>query len=314
MPGNNAISPQTINHFIGARNIVDRVKNALDAMWNVGNGAVFPHTLLLGPAGVGKTEMANIIAREMGVPLIETLGNAIVLQSDLNALLLQAEGGCLFIDEAHTLFSDHQVTLLKVLQEGRIFLDSSDPSTKTFLDLKPFCLLAATTDEWALSRPMVDRFRLILRFDYYSTEEMTLLVSRRAKAMNWELADGVAEVIASRSKGTPRIGIRLLENCVRTAQAQSETVITPAILSRTCNLEQLDSRGLDAIEQKYLRLLGEAGGTVRVNVIASCLGLPRQTLERAIEPFLIRERLIEKSESGRVLTALGARHLEQSTS
>jgi len=306
-----AIAPQTIDHFIGARNIVERVKVALEAMWNVG-GSVFPHTLLLGPPGMGKTEMSNIIAREMGVPMVEALGQTIDTPEKMNSMLLQAEGGCLFVDEIHSLPGDVQVGLLKVLQEGRLFLPcSSRQGTKaTFLDLKPFCLLAATTDEWALSRPLVDRFRMILRFDYYSIEEMTLLVSRRASALTWELAAGVAESIASRSKGTPRIGIRLLENCIRTAQAQAESVITDGILNRTCDLEQLDTRGLDAIEQKYLRLLADAGGILRVNVLSSCLGLPRQTLEKAIEPYLIRERLIEKTEAGRCVTEIGRRHLD----
>jgi Holliday junction DNA helicase RuvB len=176
--------------------------------------------------------------------------------------------------------------------------------------LKPFCLLAATTDEWALTRPLIDRFRLILRFDFYSIDDLTTLIDRRARSAAIAIEPGVAEMIAARAKGTPRIGLRLLDACVRTMQAEAGNTVSAAVFERTCQLEQIDALGLDLVEQKYLRLLKSAAdGTLRVNVIASCLGLPRATLERAVEPFLIRERLIEKLDAGRCLTDRGWSHL-----
>jgi len=303
-------SPQCIDHFIGAKPIVDRVKVALEAAWNVGNGCMFPHSLMVGPPGLGKTELSRIVANEMGVELVEALGQTIRSTAELNGVLLQAEGGCLLLDESHSLPADIQIALLKVLQEGTIFLRNalSGGNVKT-MQLKPFCLIAATTDEWAMTRPLIDRFRLILRFDFYSVAEMTLLITRRARAADIALDDGVAELIAQRAKGTPRIALRLLDSCVRTMQAEASGTVSTAIFERTCLLEQIDGLGLDAVEQKYLTLLKDAGGRLRVNVIASCLGLPRATLERSIEPFLIRERLIEKSEAGRCLTDQGWRHL-----
>ena len=304
------LGPQIIDHFVGAKPIVDRVKVALEAAWNIGNGCVFPHSLLVGPGGLGKTELARIISREMGVELFEILGKSVHTTADLNAALLQAEGGCLLIDEAHSLSNDMQVSLLKVLQEGMIFLRAArNAGAVATMSLKPFCLLAATTDEWALTRPLVDRFRLILRLDFYTTDEMAQLITRRARSSGVALEDGVASCIAQRSKGTPRIGIRLLESCVRTMQAENGNAISVAVFERTCQLDQIDSLGLDPVEQRYLQLLNDAGGILRVNVIASCLGLPRATLERAIEPYLIRERLIEKAESGRCLTLRGTEHL-----
>ena len=304
-------APQTIEHFVGARQIKERVKVALEATWNQGNGCVFPHTLALGPPGIGKTEMSKLIARESGCELVEVLGQSIYSMGDLNAALMQAEGGCLLIDECHGMNASIQVALLKVLQEGMIFLPSRNGGKVQAISLKPFCLIAATTDEWALTRPLVDRFRLILRFEHYSVEDMTTLVSRRARSAGVALEDGVAEQIAQRSKGTPRLGIRLLDSCIRTMQAEATGTVSTETFARTCLLEEIDCIGLDAVEQKYLGLLRDAGGKLRLNVIASSLGLPRATIERSIEPFLIRAQLIEKDDGGRGLTDYGWRHVRQ---
>jgi holliday junction DNA helicase RuvB len=303
-------APQTIEHFVGAQEIKDRVKVALEATWNVGNGCVFPHTLALGAGGLGKTEISRIIAREMGVELVEVLGQSIRSNAELNAVLLQAEGGVCLIDEAHSLNDDVQVSLLKVLQEGMLFIGSRGGRIQT-IQLKPFALIAATTDEWALTRPLVDRFRLILRFHHYSVEDMTLLVSRRARSAGVSLEEGVAEMIAQRSKGTPRLGIRLLDSCIRTMQAEASGTVSRSTFERTCRLEQIDGLGLDAVEQKYLHLLAQAKGTLRLNVLASSLGLPRATVERSIEPFLIRAQLIHKDDAGRSLTGRGWEHVAE---
>ena len=189
-----------------------------------------------------------------------------------------------------------------------MFLGGRNGGRVQAMALKPFCLIAATTDEWALTRPLVDRFRLILRFEHYSVEELTTLVARRARSIGAELDDGVALWIAERSKGTPRLGIRLLESCVRTMQAEAKSKVSAETFERTCELEQLDGLGLDAVEQQYLHLLKDAQG-MRLNVIASLLGLPRATVERSIEPFLIRAKLIQKDESGRSLTEKGWKHV-----
>lgn len=306
---NMSASPQTIDHFVGAEQIKSRVRVALEATWNQGNGCVFPHTLALGAGGLGKTEISRIIAKEMGVELVETLGQTIGSTAELNSVLLQAEGGCLLIDEAASINGDVQIALLKALQEGMIFLPGRNGGRSQSLMLKPFCLIAATTDEWALARPLVDRFRLILRFEHYSTEDMTTLVARRARSAGVTLDDGVAQSIAKRSKGVPRIGIRLLDSCIRTMQAEATGTISAKTFERTCELEQLDTIGLDIIEQRYLHLLHESQGTLRLNVIASSLGLPRATVERSIEPFLIRAGLIQKDDAGRSLTEQGWQHV-----
>lgn len=303
-------APQTIDHFVGAQHIKDRVRVALEAVWNQGEGLVFPHTLALGGGGLGKTEISRIIAREMGVELTEVLGQSLRSAAELNASLLQAEGGCLLIDEAHSISPDIQVSLLEVLQEGMIFLPGRSGGRVQTMSLKPFCLIAATTDEFALTRPLMDRFRLILRFEHYSVEDMTMLISRRARAAGIALCEGIAEMIAARSKGTPRVGIRLLEACARTMHAEAASDVSVKIFARTCELEQLDPLGLDIIEQRYLHLLSGSRDPVRLNVIASSLGLPRPTIERVIEPTLIRLGLIEKDFAGRLLSARGREHLD----
>lgn len=303
--------PQTIDHFVGARHIKERVRVALEATWNQGNGCVFPHTLALGPGGLGKTEISRIIAREMGVELVETLGQSLRSTGELNAALMQAEGGCLLIDEAHSLTADIQVALLKVLQEGMIFLPQRSSGRVQTLTLKPFCLIAATTDEWALTRPLVDRFRLLLRFEHYGIDDLTTLVEQRARSMGINLDGAVANLIATRSKGVPRLAIRLLDACIRTMQAEASERITADTFHRTCALEQIDALGLDVLEQRYLRLLRENDDCLRLNVIASSLGLPRATVERSIEPFLIRSTLITKDDAGRRLTSAGLEHVRR---
>lgn len=302
-------APQTIDHFVGARHIKERVRVALEATWNQGNGCVFPHTLALGPGGLGKTEIGRIIAREMGVELVETLGQSLRSTGELNAALLQAEGGCLLIDEAHSLSADIQVSLLKVLQEGMIFLPSRNGGRVQTMSLRPFCLIAATTDEWALTRPLVDRFRLLLRFEHYDIDDLTTLVEQRARSMGIKLDGAVGNLIAARSKGVPRLAIRLLDACVRTMQAEATDSVSARTFERTCDLEQIDALGLDALEQRYLELLHHNDGCLRLNVIASSLGLPRATVERSIEPFLIRANLITKDDGGRRLTPSGLAHV-----
>jgi Holliday junction DNA helicase RuvB len=307
-------TPQTLNHFIGNKNAVERVRIALDAMFNGGDGAVFPHCLMLGARGTGKTLLAAIVAAEVGLPdrFTQMLGQAVDSHAMLNGMLLEADGGgILFIDEIHSLCSSAQLSLLKALDERKIYLtngtDSNSPPHE--ITLGKFTLLAATTEEYGLLPPLLDRFKLILRFDFYSTDDLAQIVGQRARALGWLVDDGVVAQIAKRGKNIPRLGLRLLESCWRTARAENSDRITAAHLHRTVELEQLDSLGLDSAEQAYLKLLKQNDGTARLNVIASRLGLPTRTVE-GLEQFLLRANLIDKSDMGmRVLTPNGRLHL-----
>jgi len=169
-------------------------------------------------------------------------------------------------------------------------------------------LIGATTDEHLLTRSMRERFRINLRLTHYSEEETFLLIQQRAKRLRWTIEDIAVRQLASKSRGTPRLAIRLLESAKRQASADQTDLITAAHVAAMCRTEQIDSLGLDAVEQRYLNLLREGEGAVRLNVLATQLGLPRKSIEM-LESDFIRLGLVAKTEKGRMLTAKGVEHL-----
>jgi Holliday junction DNA helicase RuvB len=172
-------------------------------------------------------------------------------------------------------------------------------------------LIGATTDEHHLSRSCRERFRIHIRLTHYSDEEMFLLIRQRAKRLGWLIEDDAVRLLAGKSRGTPRLAVRFLESAKRQASSEETDNITVAHVHRMCEIEQIDSLGLDAVEQRYLRILREAEGAVRLNVIATTMGLPRQSIEM-FEADFIRLGLITKTEKGRMLTARGIEHLAAS--
>ena len=214
-----------------------------------------------------------------------------------------------FIDEIHLLESNFQHTLLIAIDEKKIFLPNNNGGAPQAISLSNFTLIGATTDEHRLIRPLVDRFKLLLRFDYYSVENLAEIVRTRAKGLGWQLQTDVPIPIAKRSKGVPRLAIRLLQSCWRVCRAGGDHTITRQHLERACVLEQIDEFGLDATEQSYLRLLVDQ--PLRLNMLASMLGLPAKTVSSVTESFLIRSGLITKDKNGlRMLTAKGMEHVE----
>ena len=307
----NAVRPTSISHIVGQRSVVDQVTVALDAAQQ--DARRFDHALLVGPPGCGKTSIAHVIAEEMAAPVIEVLGQSISNVGDLNALLLSAkeDGTVIFIDEAAELDKSLQVTLYLALDQRKIVVNGRQKgSSPISIPLGDFTLLAATTDEYDLLQPLRDRMRLLLRFQFYSPEELTTLLQIRSAALGWDVEREVMPEIALRSRGTPRLGLRLLQACHRVCRAQGEDTIRLEHLHRACSLEQLDKYGCGPTEQEYLRLL--ADGPMRLNVIASSLGLPARTVSQVTEPFLIRAGLITKDDqSRRQLTALGHEHVSK---
>ena len=177
------------------------------------------------------------------------------------------------------------------------------------IKLRRFSFIGATTDEHTLIRPLTERFRLLLRFSYYSVAELSEIVRTRAKCLGWAIEEGVPHSIGERSKGIPRLAIRLLQSCWRVCRAAGEEIMTRRHLERACTLEQIDPVGLDATEQTYLRLLSE--GPLRLNMLATMLGLPAKTLSSVTESFLVRAGLITKDKHGlRLLTAKGMEHVQ----
>jgi Holliday junction DNA helicase RuvB len=181
------------------------------------------------------------------------------------------------------------------------------------LPIADFTLLLSTTDEFCLLQPLRDRMRLLLRFEFYSEDELTTVLRHRAKCLHWEVEDQVLPLIAKRSRGTPRLALRLLQACYRVCRSQGETYISQNHLQRACDLEQIDELGLGPIEQRYIGILKD--GPNRLNVISSMLGLPARTIAHVTEPFLIRAGLVIKDDQGRrQLTSAGYQHLSKSRS
>jgi Holliday junction DNA helicase RuvB len=176
------------------------------------------------------------------------------------------------------------------------------------IPLADFTVLLSTTDEFSVLQPLRDRMKLLLRFDFYPPDDLTTLLHQRHQALCWQVEEAVLPLIAQRSRGTPRLALRLLQSCRRVCRAEGQATITLAHLERACLLEGIDALGLGPTEQQYLRIL--ADGDSRLNVIASRLGLPARTVSHVVEPFLLRAGLVVKDDqSRRQLTALGRDHL-----
>jgi Holliday junction DNA helicase RuvB len=228
----------------------------------------------------------------------------------LNAVLLAAKDkDVIHIDEAHELEKRLQTALYLAVDRQKILVRGSGKSGVPLgIPIADFTLLLSTTDEYCLLQPLRDRMRLVLRFDFYSVEELVTLLRHRSRALAWATADDVLPAIAQRSRGTPRLALRLLESSRRVARSKGESAIELSHLERACVLEQLDDLGLGPTEQTYLRLLSD--GAARLNVLASVLGLPTRTVSQVTEPFLIRAGLIAKDDQGRrQLTVKGREHL-----
>lgn len=303
----NQARPTSIRHIIGQQAVVEQVTVALDAAQQ--DGRKFYHSLLVGPPGAGKTALAQIIAQEMATDFIEVLGQSITSTADLNALLLQAtDKAVVFVDEAHELPKSIQTALYLALDQRRVLLQGSRKgSTPVAIPLQDFTLLLASTDEYQLLQPLRDRMRLVLRFQFYEPDDLDRIARMRAAALGWEIEPEAFPQIAQRSRGTPRLALRLLQAAHRVARAEAAEVVTVLHLERACSLEQIDALGLGPTEQQYLRILLE--GPTRLNVLASRLGLPSRTVAEVTEPFLIRAGLVVKDDQGRrQLTAQGREH------
>jgi len=303
----NEARPQSVSHLIGQPGVKEQIIVALDSAQQ--DNRKFDHATLVGFAGGGKTTTAQIIAAEMGTEFLDILGQSLKGVADLNALLLQAtDRAIVFIDEAHELDKSLQTALYLALDQRRVLLQGSRKgSTPVAIPLKDFTLLLATTDEYQLLQPLRDRMRLTLRFQFYAPKDLEKIVRMRAASLGWEVEPDVFPQIAQRSRGTPRLALRLLQAVRRVARAEAGEVITVAHLERACSLEDIDHLGLGPTEQQYLNILLE--GPTRLNMLASRLGLPSKTVAEVTEPFLIRAGLVVKDEQGRrQMSAEGRKH------
>ena len=298
----------TINHWTGQQEAINRFRVALEASWN--DGRRLPHMLLVGGPGLGKTELAHLAAREMGVTLHERLAQVVSSMAAMNGLLLQsADKEIVFLDEIHELPPNVQTVLYRAMEGSQISLQSRDNHTMS-MPLKDFTIIGATTDEFRLLSPLRDRFKIVLPFVQYDADSLATITVQRAHLLGIALDEQIGREIALRSKGTPRLAIRLLESCHRYARAKGDDRITLGHFHETLALDGLDSLGLGPDEQRYLRFIAERNGEpVRLFTVASALGIHQRTIQSVIEPFLVKSGLVERQAQGRVITEAGLRHL-----
>jgi Holliday junction DNA helicase RuvB len=299
------VQPSSFAHVIGQGHVTAALKIAVEASFQ--EKKRLDELLLCGPPGLGKSALVSgVLASELAVSCIEVLAQSITNAAELNSVLLSATDGILFLDEIHLLHPVQQHALLQVLDKRRIFLNGG--RSVQSIPVSDFTLVGATTDPDGLIQPLLDRFRLILHLDYYSEDDLAEIVRQRCRALGWNFEPSLLAEIAKRGRGTPRIALRLLLSARRVQVSEGAKVITVDHLRRGCEVERVSDLGLDNVQQKYLHLLG--GGPLRLNVLASMLGVSTKVLTKTVEPYLLRSGMVVKTDAGlRNLTEIGQDHL-----
>ena len=307
-----SLRPQSLDDFVGQAAARANLKVFIEAAG--GRGEALDHVLFVGPPGLGKTTLAQIMAKELGVNFRSTSGPVIAKAGDLAALLTNLEeNDVLFIDEIHRLNPAVEEILYPAMEDFQLDLIIGEgPAARSVkIDLAKFTLVAATTRLGLLTTPLRDRFGIPVRLNFYTVEELEFIVKRWARIMGLAMAgDGAAE-IAKRARGTPRIAGRLLRRVRDFADVAKAGEVTRQIADEALTRLEVDQAGLDALDRRYLGqiALNYGGGPVGVDTIAAALSEPRDAIEDIIEPYLIQKGLIQRTPRGRVLTANAWRHL-----
>jgi holliday junction DNA helicase RuvB len=307
-----ALRPKSLDEFVGQKAARENLRIFIEAA--KGRGEALDHVLFFGPPGLGKTTLAQIVAKEMGVGFRATSGPVIAKSGDLAALLTNLEeGDVLFVDEIHRLAPAVEEILYPAMEDRALDLMIGEgPSARSVrIDLPAFTLVGATTRQGLLTTPLRDRFGIPVRLQFYSVDELESVVTRAAGLLGLAIAPDGAREVARRARGTPRIAGRLLRRVRDFANVAGAAVVDAHIADAALNRLEVDAIGLDAMDRRYLMMIADIykGGPVGVETLAAGLSEPRDTVEEVIEPYLIQLGLIARTARGRCLNASGWKHL-----
>jgi Holliday junction DNA helicase RuvB len=307
-----ALRPKTLDEFVGQKAARENLRVFIQAAKS--RGDALDHVLFFGPPGLGKTTLAQIIARELGVGFRATSGPVIAKSGDLAALLTNLEDGdVLFIDEIHRLNPAVEEVLYPAMEDRALDLMIGEgPSARSVrIDLPKFTLVGATTRQGLITTPLRDRFGIPVRLTFYTVDELERVVRRAARLLALELTDDGATEIARRSRGTPRIAGRLLRRVRDFAHSAGDAVVDARVADAALTRMEVDALGLDAMDRRYLNMIADIykGGPVGVETLAAGLSEPRDTIEEVIEPYLIQLGLVARTARGRCLNGRAWTHL-----
>jgi holliday junction DNA helicase RuvB len=307
-----ALRPKSLDEFVGQQAARENLRVFIDAARR--RGDALDHVLFFGPPGLGKTTLAQIVARELGVGFRATSGPVIAKSGDLAALLTNLEDGdVLFIDEIHRLAPAVEEILYPAMEDRVLDLMIGEgPSARSVrIDLPRFTLVGATTRQGLITTPLRDRFGIPVRLQFYSVAELEQVVRRAARLLALPISEEGAREVARRSRGTPRIAGRLLRRVRDFAEGEGAGEVDASVADHALTRMEVDQLGLDAMDRRYLHMIADIyrGGPVGVETLAAGLSEPRDTIEEVIEPYLIQLGLIARTARGRCLNGPGWTHL-----
>ena len=309
-----SLRPLSLDEYVGQETIKANLRVYIEAARR--RGEVLDHVIFYGPPGLGKTTLAHIIAKELGVQIKATSGPALEHAGDLAAILSNlGPRDVLFIDEIHRLHPAIEEVLYPAMEDFQLdIIIGQGPSARTIkLDLPPFTLVGATTRAGLLTSPLRERFGVISRLEYYKPEELERIILRSARLLKVPIEPAGAAEIARRARGTPRIANRLLRRVRDFAEVKGEGVITPEAAHAALGMMEIDAQGFDVMDRRLLSAIIDkfGGGPVGVDTLASAIGEERETIEDVYEPFLLQGGYLDRTPRGRLATPLAYQHLNR---